>query len=274
MGKIEPTTERELQLFHGLDIKERSIDFGRPLDIKEDDNDPGVVDDISVGIAIRQIKFLLSINKDPISIYMSSPGGDIYAMLRFIDFIKSCPCTIKFYGSGRIMSAGSLIMVSCDERYVSENTAILIHDGYGDMGTVTPTDESIEHKETIRIKNISNKIFSENTIMPEEYWGEVCKRDTIITPEEAIVLGMVDEIIPSKKDSEYSKKKQINLGIKRNKKILEATINKIYDRIESPLKNKQTKQIKRKDFEGSEVDDAIKGTLWEELLSASQKIKK
>jgi hypothetical protein len=87
-------------------------------------------------------------------------------------------------------------------------------------------------------------------------------------------LGMVDEIIPSKKDSEYSKKKQINLGIKRNKKILEATINKIYDRIESPLKHKQTKQIKRNDFEGSEVDDAIKGTLWEELLSASQKIKK
>src|SRR5271170_5768045 len=113
-------TELTDSLIHGIDLKTRRIYFGRFLD--DGDDNPGDFTQASIELAIRALhKMSLDAPGKPIEIHMNSYGGDPYAMLRLYDEILSCPCQVKFYGGGAIMSAATWIMAVCDERYLYPN---------------------------------------------------------------------------------------------------------------------------------------------------------
>lgn len=272
--KKEEISFEEIYLSHGIDFKNRSIRFGRILDNNasdEDNKDICDFDNDSVELAIRGINILLNISQnDPINLYMSSYGGDPLAMLKLYDRIQSCPCPVRFYGSGMIMSSATWIMCSCDERYLDANVSIMIHAGYtGAVSSVTIGEADINMKIEKKLMEKLYKIFSENSIMPEKFWREVCKKDTHLSAHEAIVLGLADEIIEKIDRNQMQTKKNINLSIKRDNKQLSKIIKDIYGRINTTdplmsIEQNNRKKVKNKE----EYEETVRGMVLGEIQSA------
>lgn len=82
-------TEIDDIVSYGYDIKRRIIYFGEPLGFSGDDEFNSITQ-MSVDTAIRVMDRMESdYNKKPITIKMSTYGGDVYAALRLIDYILS-----------------------------------------------------------------------------------------------------------------------------------------------------------------------------------------
>ena len=216
-------------LIYGIDLKTRRIYFGVPIDGTAED--PGDFNQASIELAIRSIhKMALDAPGKPIEIHMNSYGGDPYAMLRLYDEILSCPCQIKFFGGGAIMSAATWIMVVCDERYLYPHATVMVHDG-SDGFEGKHTDTQIFALEMRRLQDVLYDIYTTNTRMPKEFWQDVCQRDLYLTASEAVSLVMVDKIIEPKKRGNLRKARQAALKKTPDSVEMKKLLTDIYSRI-------------------------------------------
>jgi len=218
-------------LSYGVDLKNRKIYFGLPLDASSEDS--GDFLQSSVELAIRALHKLASdAPGKPIELHMNSYGGSPYDMLRLYDEIHACPCQIKFFGGGAIMSSATWIMAGCDERYLHPNTTIMIHDGWEEGVDQNHTDKKISVKEAQRLQQRLNKIYAENSRMPEDFWADIVQRDVFMTAEEAIMLGLADKLVEYKKRGNLRKSRQAALKKEPDPKQFKKLIKDIYTRIE------------------------------------------
>jgi ATP-dependent Clp protease protease subunit len=224
-------TEFEEILSHGVDFKNRRIYFG--LDSDWDESTGGEFTWESVEVVVRALQKMASDYKHgPIELHMSSYGGQTDEMLRLYDAIQSCPCQIRFYGSGKIMSAATWIMAGCDERYLTPNTQVMLHKWRGGVGAETETDVKIEMDHYGGwLTDKLNDIFADNSKMPEEFWEEVTKRDLFLTPEECIMLGLADFIVPFKKRGNLRRKRIAQMNKAVDKSEMRKLVNDINKRI-------------------------------------------
>ena len=177
----------------GLDFDQRRIYFGVCTDPTLEDI--GEVTTRSIEHCARALHLLTFDDPHkPIELYMSSGGGDPYAMLRLVDEILSCPCPVKFFGGGIIQSSATWIMCVCDERYLFPNTTVMVHDGTESVKG-THTDTKIELAEAVRLQDKLYDIYESNSKMPKSFWQDVCQRDLYLSAEEACQLGLADKII-------------------------------------------------------------------------------
>lgn len=251
-------------LDHGVDLKNRRIYFGS---LASEDGDGSDFTWRSVERAVRAIHIMeTEAPKKPIEFHMSSPGGDPYALLRLYDAIQSCSCQIKFFGSGEICSAATWIMACCDERYLTPNTCILIHDsGSYETGEVPAklTDAYIAMDQERRLQDRLNKIYADNSRMPLEFWTEIVKRDVWLTAEEAIMLGLADKIVEFKKRGNLRKARIHALKQEPDKKEMQKLLKNISNR---SYVNKLHKMELNNHDEQFDDDIAINETIDENML--------
>jgi|GEM_PF-3138507 len=216
-------------LVYGVDIKNRRIYFGVGLDWTEES--PGDFTQASVELAIRALhKMSLDAPGKPIEIHMNSYGGDPYAMLRLHDEILSCPCQVKFFGGGAIMSAATWILAVCDERYLQPNATVMVHDGSEEYGG-KHTDVQITAAEMKRLQDVLYDIYEKNSRMPKEFWQDVCQRDLYLTAHEAVSLGLADKIVEPKKRGNLRKARQNALKKPIENADMKKLLGDIYGRI-------------------------------------------
>lgn len=222
-------TELSDSLAYGIDLKNRRIYFGVSLDLGETDiSDFNLA---SVELAVRALhKMALDAPGKPIEIHMNSYGGDPYAMLRLHDEILSCPCQVKFYGGGAIMSAATWVMAVCDERYLHAHTTVMVHDGAEEYGG-KHTDVQITAAEMKRLQDALYDIYEKNSRMPKEFWQDVCQRDLYLTASEAVSLGLADKIIEPKKRGNLRKMRQAALKKSPDAAEMRKLINSVYARV-------------------------------------------
>jgi ATP-dependent Clp protease protease subunit len=231
MSGIKPYTEA--MILNGIDESRRRIFFGKNLGADPDNVTD--FDQASVEIAVRAIhKMAADAPKKPIEIHMNSYGGDPIAMMYLMDVILSCPCQIKFYGGGAIASSATWIMSVCDERYLYPNATVLVHAGSAEI-TGTHTDLQIDiEQERLRQERLE-AIFANNSRMPKSFWHAVSKRDLWLSAEEAVALGLADQIIQPKKRGNLRKLRQANLSQKVNAVRLKKLVVRLFQRIQLPL---------------------------------------
>lgn len=216
-------------LVYGIDLKNRRIYFGTP--IGETQETPGDFSQASVELAIRSMhKMAQDAPGKPIEIHMNTYGGDTYSMLRLHDEILSCPCQVKFYGGGAIMSAGTWIMAVCDERYLYPTATCMVHDGSEDISG-NHTDTQITGAEMRRLRDVLFDIYEKNSRMPREFWEDVCQRDLYLTAAEAVSLGLADKIVEPKKRGNLRKMRQAALKKAPDAADMRKLLNDVYARI-------------------------------------------
>lgn len=249
-------TDMEKILSTGVDIKNRKIYFGDILD-GEDGNQFTWA---SVEIVTRAFQYLSLLNKKPIELHMSSPGGHAYEMLRLYDVIQQCPCQVKFFGSGMICSSASYVMAGCDERYLTPNSVVMVHKGIVGELDGNFVDAMIESQECHRLDRQCSEIYAANSRMPFDFWDEFTKRDIWLTPEETITLGLADQILIPKKRGNLRRVRIAAMNKKIDKKDMAKLIRKIAKTTQHSKSIKIEIEIPKEEFDQSiivETDEAV-----------------
>ncbi len=224
-------TELSDQLVYGIDFKARRIHFGIGLDHAEEN--PGDFSGASVEMAVRAIyKMVQDAPNKPIEIHMNSYGGDPYSMLYLMDVMLSQPCQFKFFGGGAIMSSATWILAVSDERFLYPNATVMVHDGSVELPNKKLTDFQIDAAEQRRLQERLNKIYAENSRMPEDFWADIAQRDVYLSAEETVLLGLADKVVEYKKRGNLRKSRQAILSKEPEAKQFKKLIKDIYTRIE------------------------------------------
>lgn len=242
-------TELTDNLAYGVDLKNRRIYFGANLDVAEVE-DSTDFNATSVEIAIRAMHRMASdAPGKPIEIHMSSYGGDTYSMLRLHDEILACPCQVKFFGGGAIMSSATWIMAVCDERYLRPNATVMLHEVSSDSGG-KHTDIQVDALFDVKLMERLYQIYEDNSRMPKEFWQDICQRDLYLSASEAVSLGLADKVLEPKKRGNLRKMRQATMKKGPDSKEMKTLITDIYGRI----KRVKIPKIELNEFKKEEAD--------------------
>lgn len=132
---------------------------------------------------------------DPITIYINSPGGEVYSCLGLYDVMQlfiNQGYVIRTINIGCAASAAAVILLSGSKghRYCLPNSTVMLHQpSAGTYGTVT--DMKIAVEEADRLKKIMNNIVRQHA---GDEVVELMERDAWISPEEALKFNLIDEI--------------------------------------------------------------------------------
>lgn len=153
-----------------------------------------ITDALSTEIT-QQILYLAELNRNPICLYINSPGGSVSAGLAIYDAMKSCGCNIITVCNGTAASMGAFLLASGTKgmRYCMPHAEVMIHQVMGGIqGQASDIEICAEH---IRNKkNILNTLLSEMTGQPVEKISIDTDRDYYMSAAQALAYGMVDHI--------------------------------------------------------------------------------
>ena len=176
--------DREYDIYSRL-LNERIVFLGSPID------------DQVGNLIVAQLLHLESTDPEKdISIYINSPGGDVYSGLAIYDtmqFIKPEVQTICF---GVAASMGSLLLTggAKGKRLALPNSKILIHQpSAGFEGQATDID--IHAREILRMREITNQLLSKHTTQKLDKVEKDVERDFIMNAQQAKEYGIIDDII-------------------------------------------------------------------------------
>lgn len=184
-----PRGERSYDIYSRL-LNDRIVFLGEP--VTRD----------SANLVIAQLLHLESQDPDKdISLYIDSPGGDVYAGLGILDtmnFIKPDVSTICV-GMAASMGAVLLAAGAKGKRLALPNSMVMIHQpSSGVQGQ--QTDIQIVADETKWIRQCINELLSDYTGQPIEKVNADTERDNYLRAQEACDYGLVDRVISSRND--------------------------------------------------------------------------
>ncbi len=158
----------------------------------------GEIDDkIACGAAERLLA-LAADSDEPISIYISSPGGHVESGDVVYDMIKFIKPTVKVIGTGWVASAATTVYLAADKenRFSLPNTRFLVHQPLGGARG-DATDIAIQAEEIVKMKARINTLIADETGQPLERVAQDTDRDYWMSAEEAIEYGIVNKIVKS-----------------------------------------------------------------------------
>ena len=178
----------EIYLDKGVDLT------GRRLFLDED------VDETIIGFLVRGLHLLETKSNEPITVFISTTGGDCYAGLALYDALCASPCEIITVGMGRVMSMGTILLLAGDKRLAYPNTSFLWHSVASDAADSEKLfSQETNTQETKRVMDILVEIYGERSKQPASFWRRWLRyEDRYDGAVKAVELGFVHEIIPHK----------------------------------------------------------------------------
>ena len=161
----------------------------------------GQINEKTARTVTEQLLSLAAENEEPITIYISSPGGHVESGDVIYDMIKFVKPQVRVVGTGWVASAATNIYLAAkkENRYSLPNTRYLVHQpSGGSQGDAT--DIKIQMEQIVKTKNRINKIISEETGRPLEQVEKDTDRDYWMSVEEAMEYGIVSKVVSSVND--------------------------------------------------------------------------
>ena len=132
----------------------------------------------------------------PILLYIDSPGGDLVAAFTIIDSIRMSKTPVYTINTGAAYSGGFFTFIAGHKRYTYPHASFLYHEGSTEVGGDAGKFQNFSDfykKQLAQLKDIT----LEYTNISEELYQEKRRDDWWISADEAIKLGVADEIIDS-----------------------------------------------------------------------------
>lgn len=136
-----------------------------------------------------------------IAMMISTHGGtasDMFSILDVMDMIKERTCDIETFGIGKVMSAGVPILAAGTKgkRKVGRNCRIMLHNVMaGTGGTIFSMENELEEIKWVQERYIETLAANSNLTPAKIKKLLKAQRDVYISAEEAIKMGIADEII-------------------------------------------------------------------------------
>jgi ATP-dependent Clp protease protease subunit len=163
------------------------------------------VDDASANDVMAQLLTLESMDPDrDIFIYINSPGGSFTALTAIYDTMQFVKPDIQTVCMGQAASAAAVLLAAGTpgKRYALANSRILIHQPYSEGGG-QGSDIEIQAREILRMREWLEETLAKhsNDKASVEQVRKDIERDKILTAQEAVEYGLVDQVITSRKAS-------------------------------------------------------------------------
>ena len=184
---IEQTTrgERAFDIYSRL-LNERIVFIGSP------------VDDAVSNLVVAQLLHLESEEPEKeISLYINSPGGDVYAGLAIYDTMQFVKPDVQTICVGIAMSIGAVLLAggTKGKRRALPNAKILIHQVWSPGFGGQASDVEIRAREVIGLKRRIEEVLAEHTSQPIERIARDTERDHFMSADEAREYGLIDDVI-------------------------------------------------------------------------------
>src|SRR6202140_3737968 len=188
-GVFETTNrgERGYDLFTRM-LEENIVFLGTPID------------DYVANAVCAQLLYLEYKNADKdISLYINSPGGDITALFAIYDTMKYIKPDMSTFCFGQAASAAAVLLGAGTrgKRFALPHARILLHQPFGGVEGQA-SDIELQAKEILRMRDLLNGMLADDTGQTNERVSKDTDRDFIMTAEEAVSYGLIDEVITAR----------------------------------------------------------------------------
>ena len=161
------------------------------------------VDDATADDIMAQLLVLESQDPDrDITMYINSPGGSFTAMTAIYDTMQYIRPQIQTVCLGQAASAAAVLLAAGapGKRLALPNARILIHQpaSGGDRGQAS--DIEIQAREMMRLREWLEATISKHSKRTVEEVKKDIDRDNILTSEEALTYGLIDQVLTSRKN--------------------------------------------------------------------------
>lgn len=143
---------------------------------------------------IKQIHTL----QKPALLYINSEGGSLYDAFALYHAIRHSPKKITTIGFGLVASAAVIILAAGHKKLISAEGWVMVHEGQSDYGTATPKEIRKTQMQSIRLEKQYCDILATHSKADTEIWDKLCKKETYLTANELMDLGLVDQVIKGK----------------------------------------------------------------------------
>ena len=152
----------------------------------------------SMASMIRQFRYLDQVDPGKeITIYITSPGGEVTSGLAFYDVIRMSKSKVRTICCGTAASMGAILFLSGDERLVTRHSKIMIHDPSVTMGNAP--SKALEVKETLesimKTREDLARIIAERTGKTLKTVYAKTKGDAYFSADEAVKFGLATGIL-------------------------------------------------------------------------------
>jgi ATP-dependent Clp protease protease subunit len=179
-----PRGERAYDIFSLL-LRNRIIFLGTPIN------------DQIANLIIAQLLFLNQEDREsPISMYINSPGGQVYSGLAIYDTMQMISNPVATYAVGVTASFGTLLLAAGAKgmRYALPHATMHMHQPLGGAQGQA-TDIEIQAREILRLKARLNEILAFHTNRSLEDIERDTDRDYYMDAKAAAEYGLVDQVL-------------------------------------------------------------------------------
>jgi len=153
-------------------------------------------------------KYLAKLNRDlpilqhkykmespvPIHLRINSYGGSVFAAFSTLDYMNQTKVPIYTYIDGCAASAGTIMSVCGDKRFIGENSYMLVHQlSSQHWGKFQELQDDMKNSESL-MKRIK-EIYEVKTKIPKTKMDEILKHDLWWDAKTCLRYGLVDEIL-------------------------------------------------------------------------------
>ena len=179
--------ERAYDLYSRL-LRERIIFLGTP------------VDDAVANLICAQMLFLESEEPDKdIHLYINSPGGEITALFAIYDTLKFIKADVSTFCFGQAASAAAVLLAAGakGKRFALPHARVLLHQPWGGVEGQA-SDIELQAREILRMRDLLNGMLGADTGQTHDKIAKDTDRDFVMTAEEAVAYGVIDEVISTR----------------------------------------------------------------------------
>lgn len=128
-----------------------------------------------------------------IELYINSNGGSVSEGVAIYNQLKRHPAQKTGYVDGIAYSVASLILQACDKRIMGLGTSMLVHEMWVEVaGNARMLRSAADDLDNWMKAN--RKVYMERSGMSEEELIALMGEERILTPEECLSMGFIDEI--------------------------------------------------------------------------------
>lgn len=156
------------------------------------------IDSLTPSFLDQRINYIVDLSQDektPITLKITSHGGDVYGMFGVIDIIKGANMPINTLGVGSVFSAAAFILSSgTGIRAVTKNTIVMLHM----MSTWFGGSTSDVLAEANHLKELQNKLYqflADHTSKNFSFWEKNSRVNLYLTAEKCLEYKIIDKII-------------------------------------------------------------------------------
>lgn len=176
------------------------------------------IEEVSIEPLIKWL-YQASEEFEELTIYINSRGGDVAAAMAAVNAMESVPARITTVSTGLIASAATFISITGDVRQIYEDTSVMVHTfSTFSIGKYHDLKEQAKEQEALHLRLV--KHYSKHTGLSEkDVEIKLLKQtDVWLTAEDAVKLGIADEIIETRPNS--FKDKQMYRDLLNKERIL------------------------------------------------------